>query len=132
MYFSIIDNIESNQANYCRGSSPQKEIKMEQSAYIDYYVESQEIYDENDDEIGVDTFWLIAKNFVPVESRGKGIARKLMTDAIADMQSQRKDLKIALWCEAQDDETDSDKLCEFYESFGFVATGNGAEMVLLS
>ena len=46
------------------------------------------------------------------------------------MQAKRPELSIKLWCEAQDKDTDQELLANFYESFGFDATGNGAEMEL--
>jgi predicted GNAT family N-acyltransferase len=98
--------------------------------YITYGVDSEETYDDEGELAAEVDYWLISKVYVPVDKRGNGIARKLMTDAIADMKKERPELDIKLWCEAQDEDTDSDLLQGFYESLGFDATGNGAEMVL--
>jgi len=99
-------------------------------AYITYGVDSEETYNDEGELVAELDYWLISKVYVPVDQRGNGIARKMMTDAIADMKKENPELEIKLWCEAQDDDTDSELLAAFYESFGFDATGNGAEMIL--
>ena len=98
--------------------------------YISYYINEDDIYNDEGDVVGVEEYWLIAKVFVQKEQRGQGIARKMMEEAIAEMQAKRPELSIKLWCEAQDKDTDQELLANFYESFGFDATGNGAEMEL--
>lgn len=54
----------------------------------------------------------------------------MLIDAIAEMKTENSMLDIKLWCEPQDDDTDIELLAAFYESVGFEATGNGAEMIL--
>lgn len=98
--------------------------------YISYYIDQEEIYNDEGDVIGEEDYWLISMLYVPAEMRGNGVARKLMEDAIADMREKDSSLPIKLWCEAQDKDTDQELLAAFYESFDFEATGNGAEMVL--
>lgn len=98
--------------------------------FISYNIEQEDIYNEEFDVIGVEEFWLINKIYVPVEMRGQGLARKMMEEAIADMRKENSSLPIKLWCEAQDEDTDQELLAAFYESFGFEATGNEAEMIL--
>lgn len=98
--------------------------------YISYYIDQEEIYDDEGDVIGEEDYWLISMVYVPAEMRGNGVARKMMEEAIADIREKDSSLPIKLWCEAQDKDTDQELLAAFYESFGFEATGNGAEMVL--
>ncbi|HBQ8407041.1 TPA: GNAT family N-acetyltransferase [Klebsiella pneumoniae] len=96
--------------------------------FISYDIDTESLFDEEGNEVEGAEYWLIEKIYVPVEKRGQGIARRMMSDAIKAMKAERPGLTIKLWCEAQDDETDSELLASFYESFGFEATGNGAEM----
>jgi predicted GNAT family N-acyltransferase len=106
---------------------------MTTQAFVTYSIEEEIEFtiDSEGDEHEVSTeYWLINLVFVPVAERGQGKARQMLTDAIADMKAQRRDLEIKLWTEAQDAETCNEKLAAFYESMGFEATGNGAEMIL--
>lgn len=96
--------------------------------FISYSIDSSEIFDNDGEVIGTEEFWLIEKIYVPSELRGNGIARKMMTKALVEMKTENAELSVKLWCEAQDDDTDQELLAAFYESFGFEATGNGAEM----
>ncbi|ENE6639054.1 GNAT family N-acetyltransferase [Salmonella enterica] len=99
--------------------------------FISYQVNQDPVWSEEEqDIIDGQEYWLIAKVFVPLEKRGNGIARKLMSNAIIEMKAERPDLSIKLWCESQDSDTDDELLSAFYESFGFSFTGNGAEMEL--
>lgn len=98
--------------------------------YISYCVNEDHDINEDGDCVATGEYWLIEKVFVQPEQRGQGIARKMMEEAIAEMQAKRPELSIKLWCEAQDKDTDQELLANFYESFGFDATGNGAEMEL--
>jgi predicted GNAT family N-acyltransferase len=107
----------------------QREFKMT-SAYISYDIQEDPIFDDEGDEVGTDKYWLICKMYTPEAERGKGIARRLMTEALSEMSSKCPSLDVRLWCEPQDDLTDGELLMAFYESFGFEATGNGAEMKL--
>ena len=92
--------------------------------FISYSIESEEIYDEDGELSFGDDYWLITKIFVIPEQRGQGFARKMMADAIEEMKKERPELTIKLVCEAQDEDTDQEKLAAFYESFGFSATGD--------
>lgn len=96
--------------------------------YISYSVVEEEIHGHEGDVVGAQEYWLIEAVYVPVANRGQGVARKLMAEAIAEMQSERPDLAIRLWCEPQDSSTCAEKLAEFYEGLGFSPTGNDAEM----
>ena len=106
---------------------------MTTQAFVTYTIEEEIEFtiDSEGDEQEVSTeYWLINNVFVPAAERGQGKARQMLTDAIADMKTQRRDLEIKLWSEAQDADTCDEKLAEFYESMGFSFTGNGSEMVL--
>ncbi|KAB0585071.1 MULTISPECIES: GNAT family N-acetyltransferase [Edwardsiella] len=92
--------------------------------YISYSVNAEEIYDESGDMTFGDDYWLIEKIYVPVEMRGQGVARKMLTEAIAKMQAEHPEYAIRLVCEAQDEDTDQEKLAAFYESVGFSAIGD--------
>ena len=99
-------------------------------AFISYSVNSEDQYNADGEVFDSADYWVIEKVFVPVEERGQGKARKMLIDAIAEMKTENSMLDIKLWCDPQDDDTDSELLAAFYESVGFEATGNGAEMIL--
>lgn len=98
--------------------------KMNASQYVSYSVTQEEIYDEDGEVSYGDDYWLVEKCYVAPELRGQGIARKMMEQAIAEMRAERPDLSIRLVCEAQDSDTDQEKLAGFYESLGFEAVGD--------
>tara|TARA_R110000772_G_scaffold233800_2_gene345370 strand:- start:7318 stop:7584 length:267 start_codon:yes stop_codon:yes gene_type:complete len=85
-------------------------------AYIQTYKENGKIVIEN--------------IFVPKELRGQGIARKIMQELIEN----NKSVTIELHAYPQDEETELEKLVNFYESFGFqIECGDdfsGYEMIL--
>jgi ribosomal protein S18 acetylase RimI-like enzyme len=85
-------------------------------AYIQTYLENGNLVIEN--------------IFVPNELRGQGIAKKMMQELIEN----NKNIDIELHAYPQDEQTDINKLVEFYESFGFEIIGGsedwGFEMIL--
>ena len=93
-------------------------------AFVSYDINCEEIYDEDGEVTYGDDYWLISNVFVEPAFRGQGVARKLMTEAIAEMKAERPDLKIKLVAIPQDDETDIELLGTFYESLGFEAIGD--------
>ena len=103
---------------------------MTAQAFCSWDIESEVTYDEEGTEVYGDDYALINKVYVPESERGNGLGRKLMLDAIEEIKAAHPGVSIRLWCEAQDDETDTEKLAGFYESLGFSSTGNGAEMEL--
>lgn len=96
--------------------------------YISFCVNSDDVYNDEGEVIDSVEYWLIEKVYTPFEMRGRGIARQMMNDALAEMKLEESSLPVRLWCEAQDEDTDHELLAAFYESFGFDATGNGSEM----
>ena len=93
-------------------------------AFVSYDINCEEIYDEEGVVTYGDDYWLISNVFVEPAFRGQGVARKLMTEAIAEMKAERPELKIKLVAIPQDDETDIELLGAFYESLGFEAIGD--------
>ncbi len=93
-------------------------------AFVSYDINCEEIYDEDGEVSYGDDYWLISNVFVEKEYRGKGIARKLMIEAIEEMKAERPELKIKLVAIPQDDDTDIELLGAFYESLGFEAVGD--------
>lgn len=93
-------------------------------AFVSYGINCKEIYDEDGEVSYGDDYWLISNVFVEKEYRGKGIARKLMIEAIEEMKAERPELKIKLVAIPQDDDTDIELLGAFYESLGFEAVGD--------
>ena len=93
-------------------------------AFVSYDINCEEIYDEDGEVTYGDDYWLISNVFVEPAFRGQGVARKLMTEAIAEMKAERQELKIKLVAIPQDDETDIELLGAFYESLGFEAIGD--------
>lgn len=99
------------------------------NAFISFYKYTDTSFDDDGNEFGFE-YWLVAKVYVPLEERGQGKAREMMVKALEEMKAEDSSLEVKLWCEAQDEDTDQELLAEFYESFGFEATGNEAEMAL--
>lgn len=97
---------------------------MIMKAFVSYDINCEEIYDEDGEVSYGEDYWLISNVFVEKQCRGKGVARKLMLEAIDEMRKERPELKIKLVCMAQDDETDQEKLASFYESLGFESVGD--------
>lgn len=79
------------------------------------------VKDEDGDWVELDgpEYILIEKIYVPKHLRGHGIARKMMEDALKEIDDSFPGLDIMLVCDPQDDETEMDRLSAFYESFGF-------------
>ena len=59
-------------------------------AYVSYDINCEEIYDEDGEVSYGDEYWLISNVFVEKAFRGQGVARKLMTEAIAEMKAERQ------------------------------------------
>ena len=93
-------------------------------AFVSYDINCEEIYDEDGEVTYGEDYWLISNVFVEPAFRGKGVARKMMVEAIAEMKAERPELKIKLVVIPQDDETDIELLGAFYESLGFEAIGD--------
>lgn len=102
-------------------------MKMTNSEGV--FFELQNYEREVGEEIILSNYWLITSVFIQTENRGKGLARKLLEEAIAEIRV-KSSLPIKIWCESQDPLTDNERLADFYESLGFRATGLGEEMEL--
>lgn len=67
--------------------------------------------------------YIIAHLWVPVEERGKGVARKMLQEAIEEMRAEGKadQIKLSADSESEDPENPIElaDLVEFYESVGF-------------
>jgi GNAT superfamily N-acetyltransferase len=98
--------------------------------WVSWDIETEPVITEEGDEVDGDTYALIAKVWTNPVNRGQGIARRNMLAAIEEIRAAHGSISIRLACEAQDKDTDTEKLAAFYESLGFEATGNNNEMEL--
>ena len=64
----------------------------------------------------VDGGWLMTRINVPLQHRGKGVARRLMAQILADADRERQVIK--LWVSASDGLTDK-QLTAWYKRLGF-------------
>lgn len=62
---------------------------------------------------------------IPSKYRGKGVGRALLTLGLINIVKYHPDVPIMLEPRPLDDDTDYDKLVDFYESFGFVMKADG-------
>ena len=88
------------------------------TAYISYGIEKDDIYDDEGDVVRVDEYILICKLWVPLEARGNGLGRKMLTEAILDIKTEKPGMKIKLAADSSED-MDMERLVAFYESVGF-------------
>ena len=93
--------------------------------YLGWETAEDPIYNHEGDEIGADPYVLIHKVYVHPEDRNKGIATRLMNNAMNEIKKEHPGLPIKLFPIPLDKETDIEKLGEFYEKFGFDAHPEG-------
>jgi len=87
--------------------------------YVSYHEETDPVFDSECNEIGEKTYMLIDLVWVESEYRRQGYARKMLAEAIVEME--KTGLPIYLAALPKDDDVELDWLVSFYESAGFVA-----------
>lgn len=101
------------------------------NAYISWDVTEDDIYDDEGDVVGSDEYVLIEKIWVPAEQRGNGVGRKIMVEALEEIEKTGLTCKVAAL--PFDGGMEMADLVEWYESFGFSvedASGDAVVMVL--
>jgi predicted GNAT family N-acyltransferase len=90
---------------------------------VSYDANYQDHIDIDDDgyDIFSDPYTLIENVSTPLEHRGKGLARKELVKSLSEIAAKHPDEPVRLSATPLDDDTDADKLVEFYESLGFSA-----------
>ena len=93
--------------------------------YAAWEVTEDPIFDHEGNEIGFDPYVLINKVYVHPEDRNKGIATRMMNQAMSEIKQKHPNLPIRLFPIPLDKQTDIERLGEFYEKFGFNANPEG-------
>jgi predicted GNAT family N-acyltransferase len=95
--------------------------------YVSYELNTDIDFDEDGNEIESEEYVLISRVYVPEEKRGQGVARKIMTEALAEIAKEHPSKTIKIAAYPLEETTDLDRLVDFYESLGFEvsdSTGN--------
>ena len=101
-------------------------------AYISWDVTEDQVFDDEGNEIGADEYVLIERIYVPADQRRKGLARKLLRDAIAEAKRQYPMLTIKIAAlPFGDDHIDMSALVDFYESEGFAVIDCNGHAVIM-
>ena len=91
--------------------------------------QSDLVFDEEGDEIGTVTYGMIDYVFVAPEHRRQGHARRMITEAILELEKTYSEIRICA-C-PQEDGIDMARVVEFYEDCGFsVLDANGQNVIL--
>lgn len=98
-------------------------------AYVSWEVNSDEIYDEEGGVVGVEEYALIEKVWVPEGQRGQGKGRKLIEEALKEIEETGLTCKIAAL--PFDGGMDMADLVEWYESFGFSVEDTSGHAVVM-
>lgn len=100
-------------------------------AYISWDVTEDDIYDAEGSVVGADEYVLIEKIWVPTEQRGNGLGRKMLVEALEEIEKTGLTCKVAAL--PFDGGMEMAVLVEWYESFGFSvedASGDAVIMVM--
>lgn len=97
---------------------------LKKEAYVSWDVEIDEGTEEE--------YVLIAKIFTPKEQRGQGIARRILREALAEIAQAHPGMTVKLVAMALEKEVDLERLCAFYESFGFDIVECAGDGVLMT
>lgn len=103
---------------------------MDEKPKISYTFEHEITIDENGNE-SVDTFAYIMGLNVPKDLRNRGFAKKLLRKAVYEIKSKDPKMNIYINAKPTDDSVDLKRLCDFYQSEGFVLQGPIEPNVLL-
>lgn len=87
--------------------------------YLSWDVTSDPHFTEEGDEIAGDPYALIEKVYVHPEDRNKGIATKLMRNAMEEIKNKHPNMPVKLTPIPLDKDTDIERLTDFYKKFGF-------------
>jgi len=88
-------------------------------AYVSWDVTEEEVYNCEGEVTGCNEYVMVEKIWVPAELRGNGLGRKMMAEALDEIEAKYPGMTIKLAALPFDGGMDMNSLVDFYESFGF-------------
>ena len=95
---------------------------LSEYGYVSWEEHTDPVFDEEGDETSGETYALITRTEVYPPFRGQGYGKRLVRNAIREIQREQPDLEIKLFPQVFDRENnalDDEELVRFYESLGF-------------
>jgi predicted GNAT family N-acyltransferase len=83
-------------------------------SFVEFSVDSMMIDEDTEKE-----YILINLIYTAPEARGQGVARKMLTEAVAEIGKNFPGMEVKLCALPKEDSVDMDRLVDFYKSVGF-------------
>lgn len=105
--------------------------EIPEGAYVSWGLEADPVIDDEGFATTGDEYVLIEKVFVPEEHRQKGVARRILRNALREIKEAHPDKAIKLAALPDPGTVSMDDLIAFYESEGFEVTGTAGDAVVM-
>lgn len=107
-------------------------MKTPTENFVSWDIAADPVFDAEGDEVGSDEYALIEKVYVCPTQRRQGLARKMLTDAIAEIKAAHSGMPIRIAALPFGDEAiEMADLVDFYESIGFDVVNTAGHAVIL-